>query len=104
MITSFRKETDDLITATVQTMFNILYGEVYVTANVDSSISLSTPYDSTSDYEVRIFSALDADGTDITEALTITKVSASGFKINSPRGGTVRWTTSRRVPKINFWT
>ena len=103
LITEFRKENEDLVTAMVRDIFNVLYGQANLEEGV-ISIYLSTAYISTDDYEVVVFSAVDTDGTDIKEALTITKSSVSGFTVLSPRAGILRWETIRRLPKLNFWT
>ena len=102
-VTAFRKETEDLIMATVRDIFNIQYGEASLSEG-DISISLPTAYISTDDYEVVIFSAHDSDGTEMSDAITSVKTSSSGFTISSPRVGTVRWETMRRLPKFTFWT
>lgn len=105
LITSFRQETEDLTKALVREIFNIQYNEVAVpTGPTGASESFTTAYDSIDDYEVRILSALDADGTNIADAVTVTKVSASGFTLTTERAGTVRWQSSRRLPKIDFFT
>jgi hypothetical protein len=104
LITAFRKETEDMVMTMIRDMFNYQYGEIAVSEGVTSNISLSVAYDSANDYEVAIFSALDGAGTDIVDALTITKVGPNGFTIDTDRSGNVRWETVRRTPKISFFT
>lgn len=106
LITAFRKETEDLIRVSVIDMFNIQYGVTNVTTGVNgTTVSFPVPYDlTTEDYEVKIFSALDAQLTDIVDAITITKINVTSFRLNTARDGTVRWSASRRLPKVNFFT
>lgn len=103
LITAFRKETEDLVMANVKEIFNIQYDEEVLTAGT-ISVAIPAAYVSVDDYEVVVFSALDAEDNDIKDALVITKVTASSFTAESPRVGTLRWETMRRIPQINFWT
>jgi hypothetical protein len=103
LITAFRKETEDLVMANVKTIFNIQYDEESL---IEGTISVAIPdaYVSVDDYEVVVFSALDAEDNDIKDTLVIEKVTASSFTVESPIAGTLRWETMRRVPQINYWT
>lgn len=104
-IALFRQETEDLVMILVKQIFNIQYAEVaVVTGEAGISVTFAIPYDSITDYEVRILSALDADGTRIEDAVTITNVSANGFNITTARDGVVRWSACRRLPKIEYFT
>jgi len=103
LITLFREETEDLIRSSVIDMFNIQGGTTAVTVGLAGvSVSLPIPYDSVDEYDIKILSALDADLTDIVDAITVNKISASSFKLFTQRDGTVRWTSSRRFPKIEL--
>ena len=103
LITAFRKETEDLIMANTQVIFNVQYDEETLTAGT-ISVAIPEAYVSVDDYEVVVFSALDEDDNDIKDALIITKLTSSSFTVESPVVGTLRWETMRRVPQINFWT
>lgn len=104
LITSFRKEVEDLFNILVKEVFKVQYGSASVT---EPSTSVSfTDADITyadTDYEIYIYSALDTNNVDIKNSLTFTKT-VGGFTIYAPRNCTVRWQTSLRTPYISYFT
>jgi hypothetical protein len=62
-----------------------------------------TAYTSVDDYEIRIQEALDADGVDIRNAITITK-GVTGFTVVSSRAGDIKWESFLKYPDFDFWT
>jgi len=112
LITALRKEMEDLFTVRVSHIFMIQYGTISVTtpstavtftqSDTDTGEETKFSYEDT-DYEIYIYSAMDANNIDIKAALTFTKT-LSGFTIHAPRNCTVRWQVSLRTPRMYFFT
>lgn len=100
-----RKALEDMVYATLIDVFMIKYGEVPLIAG-DNSIALSgDPYDTEDDYLIEFHEAFDYDGVDMRMALQVKDVTANGFVVESPRDVySLKYRTTRRTPKINFWT
>lgn len=104
-ITDVRKALEDMVYANLIDIFLIKGGETALTAETDVSVAFTgDPYDSATDYILRIDEAVDTDGFDLTMAIEIKETTANGFTFRSPRNTTVKWTAHRRTPKISFWT
>ena len=103
----FRKSTEDLVQANVREIFKVKYGEQELIKG-DNTVRLSdggdSDYTDAGEYEIKIFEAVDKDGIDIKDALSIASRTASLFVIVSPRSGRLRWTTSLKTPNFQFWT
>jgi hypothetical protein len=107
LIEAFRKETEDLVQANIRNVFKAKSG-TKVLAIGDNSITIPVGtddnYDTADEYEIRFKEALDGDGIKIDDALTITSKTSSGFVVNSPRTGTLKWETFLTTPDFNFHT
>lgn len=103
-ITAFRKETEDLVFAHILNIFLMKNGELLAVAGDNTVTFTGDPYDSVDDFVVRIYEALDADGIDVRGELTVKDATVNGFVINAVRPCLVRWTSARKIPKINFNT
>jgi len=99
-----RKALEDLVHANIVEIFNISYGETSCLAGVETPIEFIKPYDAENDYIVGIIEAYDVNDIDIRPSIEARSFTANGFILYSPRNTTVKWTATRRVPKINFWT
>lgn len=103
-ITDVRKALEDLVYANLIDIFLIKHGEKVCSVG-DNSIGFSgDPYDNADDYVITFHEALDANDIDIRPSLIVKNRTASGFVIETSRATTVKWTTTRKTPKINFWT
>lgn len=101
----FRKALEDLVHANIVDIFNIKYGETLCPAGEDVSVAFQgEPYDWDNDFLITIVEAFDIDGIDIKAAVVFKTATLNGFVVNSPRNTIVKWTTTRKIPKINFWT
>lgn len=105
LIKIFRKETEDVVHANLVEVFMIKYGEAELEPG-DNLISLpgDEAYDSEMDYVVGFYEAIDSEGIDVRGELTVKDQTLSGFTVNAYRKTYIKWVTSRKVPKINFWT
>lgn len=100
-----RKALEDMLYANLIEIYNIKYGEVMCTAGVDVSVSfVDPPYENGDDYIIGIIEALDVDYIDIKWSIQMKDFTATGFTLTSPRNTIVKWTSTRKVPKINFHT
>jgi len=104
-----RKALEDLVYANVRDIFLMKYGEETISSNSNPVVFSGDAYDSSDEYEIRIYEALDGSGVDIKGEIEITGRTVNGFTIDwQPFSGattaTVKWITARRTPKINFWT
>ena len=104
LITAFRKETEDLVFAHILNIFLMKNGEETLSAGDNTVTFKGDPYDSVDDYVVGIYEALDADGIDVRGELTVKDATVNGFVINAVRPCVARWTSARKIPKINFNT
>ena len=104
LIEAFRKETEDLVFAHIQDIFLMKQGELSAVAGDNTVTFTGDPYDSVDDYVAGIYEALDADGIDVRGELTVKDATVNGFVINAVRPCIVRWTSARKIPKINFNT
>lgn len=107
------KEMEDYTLAKIIDTFLIKYGTLSASVG-DNAISFSDtgpdesdddPYDDTT-YIITIIEATDGDGIDVKGELNIPDASKTinGFTINCLSACTIKWQTSRKSPKINFWT
>lgn len=103
-ITAFRKEAEDLVFAHILNIFLMKQGEVSAVAGDNSVAFEGVAYDSVDDYVVGIYEALDGDGIDVRGELTVKDATVNGFVINAVRPCVVKWTSARKIPKINFNT
>ncbi len=97
-----RKATEDLIQVNVREIFQVQYGEETL-IDGDLTVTLETAYDDAGLYEVYVVQAVDNDGVDIKEAISITKGTGS-FVVASSCAGTLRWTSCLKMPYFNFWS
>lgn len=104
LITSHRKEVEDLVKSLFEETYLIQYAEEILTEGQTKTITLSKAYLNADDYEIRLFSAIDSDGANVIDSIVLSDQVAGSFKIYSPRPSIVRWQTTRRIPLINFWT
>ena len=104
LIPAFRKETEDLIKANIKDTFQTKYGEVNVQADTPLVVQMTEAYAGADLYEVILYEATDTDGANMTDAITISERQADRFTLTSLRDGRVRWETTLKMPKINFWT
>lgn len=104
LVVQFRKETEDLVNAIINDMFLMKHGEIPAQAGLNTVIFTDAPYDSAEAYLIGIHEAIDNDQVDVRGELTIQDQTANGFKIWTERPCMIKWISTRRVPKINFWT
>jgi len=107
LIEAFRKETEDLVQANVRNIFKAKHGEKTLIAGSNTiSLPVGTDdnYDTPGEYEIRFVEATDGNGIDISEAISISSKTASGFVVDSPRAGTLKWETYLITPNFNFLT
>ena len=103
-ITDVRKALEDMVYANFINTFLIKHDETVCTVGETSVAFEGDPYDDADEYVLNLIEALDTNNIDIRPALEIRERTVNGFKIYTPRNTTVKWTTSRKLPKINFWT
>ena len=104
LIQLFRKANEDLVQANVRDIFQAKYGEQALIVG-DNTINLSgDAYSSEDVYEIEFYQATDTSGIDIRDAISIELKTVNSFTINTPRAGTLRWVTSLKTPKFDFWT
>lgn len=104
-VTDVRKGLEDLVYATLIDVFMIKYGENMLLTGDNSIAFTGDPYDNEDDYLIEFHEAFDINGVDMRMALTVKDVTANGFVVETPRNIiSLKWRTTRRTPKINFWT
>lgn len=107
LITAFRKENEDLTQANVRNIYKAKYG-VKTLAVGNNTITMpilpDSDYETTEEYGIRYYEALDGDGIDIRLALVEVSRTTTSFVIYSPTTGTLKWETFLLVPNFNFWT
>lgn len=104
LVTQVRKENEDLITAKMEDMFQIQYGEFDCVAGQPVLIPLAKAYDTVDIYQVLIFEALDTDGVDMRDAVSVIDRQRNSFTLLPLRDGHICWETVLKTPKINYWT
>jgi hypothetical protein len=104
LIAEFRKETEDLVFAHILNIFLMKHGEETLIAGDNTITFEGYPYDSDDDFVVGIYQAIDADEIDVRGELKITSATKSGFVVTAVRPCVIRWTSARKIPKINFNT
>lgn len=113
LVTIFRKELEDLVQANVRNIFKSQYGTktlvignnvITLEADTDPASEVTTSYLTADEYEIRFHEAIDTDGIDIKQALSITNKTAAGFTVVSPLAGTLKWETFLKIPNFNYWT
>lgn len=113
LVEQFVKETQDYGLSGVIHAFLMKFG-VLEAVQGDNNVSWTSdgvdetrtaPYDNT-DYVIDVIEAQTPDGTDVRAELEILdeNKTVNGFVINCLRPCTIKWQTSRRTPKINFFT
>ena len=107
LIADFRKETEDLVQANVREIYKAKSGTKTLASgsnNIVFSVDDEINYSNANDYGIRFRSAIDTDGFDIKEAISITAKTTSGFTVNSPGAGELKWETYLITPDFGFWT
>ena len=104
LITAFRKETQDLVFAMIIDIFLMKQGEKVAIAGSNTVTFEGDAYDSLDDFVVGFYEAYDADGIDVRGELKITDYTENGFTFTAVRSCIVKWTSARKIPKINFYT
>lgn len=105
-ITAFRKENEDLVQANIRKIYRYKYGEETLSVGentVSFPVEDDTAYPEPESYNLILY-ATDADGVDITASIIVTENTTSGFKVDSPRIGTLIWESSLKIPDFNFHT
>jgi len=104
-----RKALEDMLFSNLVNIFLIKHNDKSIVPG-DNTVSFTgDAYDSATDYEVRIIEAIDSAGVSIDGEINIKSRTANGFIIEwtpfaGATTGSVKWTTARYSPKINFWT
>jgi len=113
LVEAFTKEAQDFARANIINAFMMKYGEVQavvgnnVIAFSDNGVDATSgvPYDNT-EYIIDVIEAQDADGYDVRAELEILdeNKTVNGFVINCLNPCTIKWSTTRRTPKVEFFT
>jgi hypothetical protein len=113
LVTIFRKEAEDLMRANDRNTHKAQYGTktlevganyIILEADTDPASDVITSYETPEEYEIRFHKAIDSEGIDIKEALTITDKTSAGFTVTSGFIGELEWETFLKYPNFNFWT
>lgn len=103
-ITDVRKALEDMVYANLALIYLIKHAETACLVGETSIGFTGNPYDDADEYVINFFEAYDVDGIDIRQSLEVRERTVNGFKLYSPRNTTVKWTSMRKLPKINYWT
>lgn len=104
LIAVFRKETEDLVNANVENIYQRKQGTKTLVVGTNEISLPGASYASADNYEVQFFEATDTDGVDIKEAISIETKATNGFVVNTPRAGTLRWISFLKVPNFTYHT
>lgn len=103
-VTDVRKALEDMVYANLIEIYMIKHGVKECTVGDNDIAFPSYPYDSSEDYIIEFYEALDSNDIDIRPALIVKNKTVNGFTLEVPRPTTVKWVTQRKNPKIIFWT
>ena len=113
LITTFRKENEDLVQANVRNIYKYQYGTkvlavgdnvITLATDTDPASEVTTSYLTAEEYEIRFHKAVDSDDIDIKMALVISAKTSAGFTVTSDFIGSLEWETFLKIPNFNYWT